>query len=103
MATETTEEKIARLEAENARLLQDTQDAEQTIGELNEKLANAEAVAPEQTVVTYEKAQYRVLAQKFSYKGQEIEAKNLQANKEVLKALVDGESGLLVKIEVAKK
>lgn len=103
MATETTEEKIARLEAENARLVQDSQDAEQAISELNEKLANAEAVAPEQTVVTYEKAQYRVLAQKFSYNGQEIEAKDLQSKKDVLKALVEAGSGLLVKVEATKK
>lgn len=99
---ETLEQKVARLEAENAQLQNDKTTAEEAVVELNEKLANAEAVAPKQVVVTHEKVKYRVLAQQFQHKGQLIKAKDLQANKEVLAELVKAESGLLLKLEPAK-
>ncbi|WP_022821898.1 hypothetical protein [Hymenobacter norwichensis] len=102
MAQETPEQIIARLEAENAKLKQENTEAGEAIGELNEKLANAEAVAPEKVIVTHEKVQYQVLAPKFQHKGQVIEAKDLQGNKEVLAELVKAESGLLAKVEAKK-
>ena len=102
---ETLEEKIARLERENFDLKQENTEAVTTIGEMSEKLANAEAVAPEQVVVTHERKQYRVLAHKFHHKGAEIAASNLQANKDVLAQLVEMKSGvlqLITKAEAAK-
>ena len=99
---ETLEQKIERLERENAQLQEDKVIAEETVVELSEKLANAEAVAPEQVIVTHERKQYRVLAHKFHHKGAEIAASNLQANKEVLAELVKMKSGLLQLITKAE-
>jgi hypothetical protein len=100
---ETLEQKVARLERENFDLKQENTDALTTVGELSEKLANAEAVAPEQVVVTHDKKQYRVLAHKFNHNGAEIAASNLQANKEVLADLVKMKSGVLQLITKAEK
>jgi hypothetical protein len=99
---ETLEEKVIRLERENAQLQEEKTTAEEAVVELNEKLANAEAVAPEQVVVTHEKVKYRVLAPQFQHNGQLIKAQDLQANKEVLAELIKAESGLLLKLEAAK-
>ncbi|SHL26728.1 hypothetical protein [Hymenobacter psychrotolerans] len=98
MDTETPEQKIARLEAENAQLKQDNATAEEAIGDLSEKLSNAEAATPTLVVVTHDKTQYQVLAQQFNYEGTEVKAKDLQKNKEVLAALVKTGSGLLRKV-----
>ncbi|GAB3233120.1 hypothetical protein GCM10027346_20850 [Hymenobacter seoulensis] len=109
MATETLEEKFARLERENAALEQKAAEqatelatATQAVDELSEKLSNAEAVTPAQAVVTHEKHQYLVLAQKFNYEGTEVLASELQGKKEILAALVKSGSGLLQKIEAKK-
>lgn len=99
---ETLEQKVARLERENLDLKKENETATTTIVEMSEKLANAEAVAPEQVVVTHDKKQYRVLAHKFNHNGAEIAASNLQANKEVLAELVKMKSGVLQLITKAE-
>lgn len=109
MAPETLEQKVERLEAANAALTQEKAAqatelavAEATIGEMGEKLANVEAGEVKHEVVSFEKVQYRVLAQKFNFEGTEVKATELQKNKEVLAALVKAGSGLLQKVEATK-
>ncbi|MCA8831954.1 hypothetical protein [Hymenobacter pini] len=98
-APETPEQELARLRSENAKLKEENATATATLEEMGEQLANAEAAAPEQVVVKHENAQYRVLAQKFQHKGQEVKAADLKKNKELVAELIKSGSGLLQKIE----
>ncbi|MBO0360671.1 hypothetical protein J0X19_22110 [Hymenobacter sp. BT186] len=88
-ANETPEQKIARLEAEIA--------AKDTIivGQA-EQLQAAEAGAAEgRPVVTHDSKHYRVLAKQFDYKGVTIKGTELKEQADVIKYLVESESGVL--------
>ena len=105
MANETLEQKIARLEAENAKYQQELTDTQGIVAEQAEALANAEASKTEGAaiIVTYEKQQYRVIGKQFTIKGALVKAEELSTNKEAVKHLVETKSGLLQLIEKAVK
>lgn len=87
--TETAEQKNARLEAELTA-------ARAIIAGQAEQLQVAEAGAAEgRTIVTHNKKHYRVVAQQFSFKGVKITALELKDKADVIKELVESESGVL--------
>lgn len=78
------------------------------ISDLQEKLANAEAgqAISQAVVVTHTaedgtKEQYKVVLPKFKHKGQSYVAADLKTNSELVKELVAGGKGVLVKLEKA--
>ncbi|WP_201980372.1 hypothetical protein [Hymenobacter rubidus] len=74
--------------------------AELLIEEQTGKLAAAEVASAEgPVVVTHAKEQYRVLAPKFQHNGLIVEARSLTANPELVRQLVEAESGVLQKVE----
>ena len=85
------------------------QESTEIISDLQEKLANAEAgqAISETIVVTHtdeagNKEQYKVVLPKFKHKGQSYVAADLKTNPDLVKELVDGGKGVLVKLEKAK-
>ncbi|RSK44701.1 hypothetical protein [Hymenobacter perfusus] len=97
---ETRQPTVESLTAENVRLQGELDVAQAVIAGQAEQLANVETAQKQGdvVVVSYEKQQYRVLAKKFSIKGEEIKAEELGKNKAALKFLVESKSGLLVPI-----
>jgi chromosome segregation ATPase len=92
-----------KLQAELEEKTTELEQAEALIEEQNGKLAAAEVTQAEgPVVVSHEKAQYRVLAPKFSHKGLEVDAHTLRQNPELVRELVEAGSGLLQKVEPAK-
>ena len=77
--------------------------AEILIEEQTGKLAAAEVASAEgPVVVTHAKEQYRVLAPKFQHNGLVVEARGLVNNPELVRQLVEAESGVLQKVEATK-
>lgn len=76
--------------------------AETLIEEQSGRLAAAEVGQAEgPVIVSHEKAQYRVLAPKFSHKGLDVDAHTLRQNPDLVRELVEANSGLLQKVEAA--
>ena len=80
------------------------------ISDLQEQLANAQAGAEitQAVVVTHtdeagKKEQYKVVLPKFKHKGQSYVAADLSTNAALVKELVEGGKGVLVKLEKAPK
>jgi chromosome segregation ATPase len=78
------------------------------ISDLQEQLANAEAsqAVSETVVVTHTdeagtKEQYKVVLPKFKHKGQSYVSADLKTNSALVKELVEGGKGVLVKLEKA--
>ncbi|QIX60883.1 hypothetical protein HER32_06705 [Hymenobacter sp. BT18] len=96
-ATLTPEARIAQLEAELAA-------NKQIIEEQAEQLQAAEASAEtKRPVVTHNRKQYSVLANQFTFDGKLVKAEELAGKPEVVKALIEAESGLLVLVQKAEK
>lgn len=94
---ETPEEKIARLE----------QELGQAQGIINEQTEQLEAkqlqTAGTLPVISYEKQNYQAQAAKFHFNGVDYTAQELASNADLVKQLLEAKSGLLIKIEKAKK
>ncbi|MGI4763406.1 MAG: hypothetical protein ACRYF0_22025 [Janthinobacterium lividum] len=87
-----------QLEAKTEEL----EEAEALIEEQSGRLAAAEVGQAEgPVIVTHDKAQYRVLAPKFSHKGLDVDAHTLRQNPDLVRELVEANSGLLQKVEAA--
>ncbi|MBJ6109448.1 hypothetical protein JAO73_10515 [Hymenobacter sp. BT523] len=105
----TLEQALARIQEQDLHIEQleaDAAEATQLISELNEQLENAktgqelsETVVVSHTAEDGSKEQYKVLSPKFQHKGQAYEAKDLKTNADLVKALVDGKSGILQKLQ----
>ena len=104
---------LEELEALYATALKRIEDLEfeqgestQIISDLQEQLSNAQAgqAISETVVVTYTpeggaKEQYQVVLPKFKYKGKSYVAADLKTNADLVKELVEGGKGVLVKLE----
>ena len=94
---ETPEEKIARLERELG-------EAQGIIGEQQEQLvAKTLQGTGSLPVITYNKQNYQVLAAKFHFKDVDYKAEDLTTNSDLVKQLLEAQSGILHKIEKAKQ
>lgn len=93
---ETAEQKIARLERE----------LEEATGIISEQTEQLEAKqlqsAGKLPVITHQKQNYQVTAAKFHFNGVDYKAEELAGNSDLVKQLLEAQSGLLVKIEKAK-
>lgn len=84
--------------------------SEEIIAALNEQIAQqneiitsqADALKAAETqgsnslpVITHEKKQYQVLAKQFTFEGKLVKADDLKANKDLVKALLKAEAGIL--------
>lgn len=88
------------LAAELDEKAEELNQAEILIEEQTGKLAAAEVASAEgPVVVTHAKEQYRVLAPKFQHQGLVVEARSLVNNPELVRQLVEAESGVLQKVE----
>ncbi|GAB3652678.1 hypothetical protein GCM10027594_27180 [Hymenobacter agri] len=116
----TLEQALARIEEQATRITEqatritdlegEVDEATGTISDLQEQLANAQAGAAinETVVVTHtaedgSKDQYKVLAPKFQHKHQAYAAADLKTNPDLVKELVEGKSGVLLKLEKAAR
>ncbi|HEX8656588.1 MAG TPA: hypothetical protein VF690_03600 [Hymenobacter sp.] len=104
----TLEEALAKLAAQETRIASlesEVDEATEITSDLQEQLANATAGQEigQAVVVTHAKEQYKVLAPKFQHKGVEYKSSDLSTNADLVKELVEGNSGLLHKLEKAKK
>ncbi len=83
----------------SAKIKAERAEQDQIIADQHEQIKQAEA---EQVfagiVVSHEKAQYKVLAPKFSYEGTEYKAEDLKTNKDLVKELIEIKSGILEKV-----
>ena len=94
---ETPEEKIARLERE-------VLEANNLIQEQNQQLeAKQLQGAGALPVITYKQQYYQVQAAKFHFNGVDYKADDLTGNSDLVKQLLEAESGLLEKIEKPKQ
>lgn len=94
---ETPEEKIARLE-------QELGEAKGIIDEQTEQLeAKQLQTVGTLPVLGYNKENYQVQAAKFHFNGVDYTAQELAGNADLVKQLLEAKSGLLLKIEKAKK
>lgn len=88
-ANETLEQKVARLEAENAQ-------QQEIIAGQSEQIQLAETSASVQLpVVTHEDQKYAVLAKEFTFEGVKIKDVELKSKPAVIQALVEAKSGIL--------
>ena len=114
MATEkelTLEQAQAKIAEQATRITDlegEVEEATETISTLQEQLANAEAsqAISQAVVVTHtdeagNKEQYKAVLPKFKHKGQSYVAADLKTNPALVKELVDGGKGVLVKLEKA--
>lgn len=91
-------DKLAELEEENAQL----KESQETLLKSNEELQSslestqkeADAVLP---TIKVGKDTYRVRARKFQYAGKQYTFEDLKKDKDLQKALIEKESGILIK------
>jgi hypothetical protein len=94
----------------------DSRTPEEIIAALNEQIAQqnaiidgqAEALKAAETqgadalpVITVDKKQYQVLAKQFTFEGKLVKAEDLKTDKDLVKALLKAETGILQLVEKA--
>jgi len=96
----TPEEMKAKIAALETQLTKEREDNDKVNQELLQKLEETslqkDAAAP---VVSLEKVKYRVVIPRFQIGEKVYEAKEVKSNSDLLKALVEAESGVLEKAE----
>jgi hypothetical protein len=99
MSEKTAEQKLAEALAELAQVKAENAEQNKVIADQHEQIKAAESIAEfGGLVVMLDKAQYKVIAPKFSYEGTEYKAEDLKENKDLLKELVKIGAGILVKL-----
>lgn len=97
-------DKVETPEEKNIRLEKELAEAKGIIDEQTEQLeAKQLQTAGTLPVISYDKQNYQAQAAKFHFNGVDYTAQELAGNTDLVKQLLEAKSGLLVKIEKAKK